>query len=86
MPLGRGEVERRDQHAGLLRAELGQHVAALVADEAVAVEALAALSVPMRLAATTGTTFDTAWPIIARRHSREVSRSGSCGSVPIAVG
>ena len=35
---------------------------------------------------TTGTTLETAWPIIARRHSREVSRSGSCGSVPIAVG
>jgi hypothetical protein len=29
-----------------------------------AIEALAVL-VPMRLAATTGTTFDTAWPIIA---------------------
>ena len=72
-------------HAGLGRAEFGEDVAALVADEAVAVETLAA-SVPIRLAATTGTTFETAWPIIARRHSRLVSRSGSCGSVPIAVG
>ena len=33
-----------------------------------------------------GTTFETAWPIIARRQSREVSRPGSCGSSPIAVG
>ena len=41
--LGRREVERRHQHAGFLRAELGEDVAALVADEAVAVEALAAL-------------------------------------------
>jgi hypothetical protein len=40
----------------------------------------------MRLAATTGTTLETAWPIIARRHIRLVSRSGSCGSAPIAVG
>ena len=37
-----GEVDGRGQHSGLLRAELGEHVAALVADEAVAVEMLAA--------------------------------------------
>jgi hypothetical protein len=38
------------------------------------------------LAATIGTTLDTAWPTIARRHSRAVSRLSSCGSLPIAVG
>src|SRR4051812_37413980 len=38
------EVERRDQHARLVGAELGEDVAALVADKAVAVKALAALS------------------------------------------
>ena len=37
-----GEVDRGGEHAGLLGAELGEQVAALVADEAVAVEALAA--------------------------------------------
>ena len=85
MPLGLGEVEGRDKHASLVSPEFLENVAALVADEAVAVETLTA-SVPMRFAATTGTTLETAWPIIARRHRREVSRSGSCGSVPIAVG
>src|SRR5205809_566006 len=40
----------------------------------------------MRLAATTGTTLDSAWAIIARRHCRDVSSSGSWGSVPFAVG
>ncbi len=78
-------VDGRHQHARLLRSELRQHIAALIADEAVAVEALAALGT-MRLAATTGTTLDTAWPTIARRQSRDVSRSGSWGSDPIAVG
>ena len=42
--LRRREIERRNQNASLLGAELGQHVAALVANEAVAVEALAAFS------------------------------------------
>jgi hypothetical protein len=37
------EVEGRDEHAGFLRAEFRQNVAALVANEAVAVEALAVL-------------------------------------------
>ncbi len=85
MRAGLLQIQRGGENTGLLVAELREDVAALVADEAVAVEALA-LSVPMRLAATTGTTFETAWPIIARRHMRLVSRSGSCGSVPIAVG
>src|SRR5829696_5928500 len=40
---GRREVERCDEHAGVLRAELREDVAALVADEAVAVETLALL-------------------------------------------
>src|SRR5215210_9005533 len=39
--LGSGEVERRDQRADLVPTEFGEDVAALVADEAVAVEALA---------------------------------------------
>src|SRR5260370_33876207 len=39
---GRCEIERRDQRARLLSAELGERIAALVADEAVAVEALPA--------------------------------------------
>src|SRR5678816_4020131 len=37
------QVERRDQHPTLVRPELFKNVAALVADEAVAVEALAVL-------------------------------------------
>ena len=37
------KVECRDNHARLLRSELGENVAALVADEAVTVEALAVL-------------------------------------------
>src|SRR5438270_13866673 len=41
--LRRGKVERGDQNARLLRAELREDVAALVTDETVAVEALAAL-------------------------------------------
>ena len=79
------QVERRDQHAGFLRSKLGEDVAALIADEAVAVEALPALRADT-VGGDDGTTFDTAWPIIARRQRRDVSRSGSCGSVPIAVG
>src|SRR4051794_12888625 len=39
--LGGREVQRRDQHARLLRPKLGEHVAALVADEAVTIETLA---------------------------------------------
>src|SRR4051812_34837042 len=41
--VGSREIEGRDQHARLLRAEFRQDVAALVADEAVAIEALAVL-------------------------------------------
>src|SRR5690242_1806273 len=41
--LGLCQVERRHQHARLLGAKLGKDVAPLVADEAVAVEALAVL-------------------------------------------
>ena len=43
MLLGRGEIEGRNEHARLLRPELGEDVAALIADEAVALEALAVL-------------------------------------------
>src|SRR5258708_26401771 len=37
------EIERRDQNAGFVSAELGDQVAALVGDEAMAVEMLAML-------------------------------------------
>src|SRR5665213_2128889 len=37
------KVERRDQNSGLIRPEFGEHVAALVADEAVAIKTLALL-------------------------------------------
>ena len=42
MFFGRRQVQLRDQHAGFLGSELSNNVAAFVADEAVAVEALAA--------------------------------------------
>ena len=73
-------------HAGLGRAEFGEDVAALVADEGVAVEDLAAfVADPVG-----GDDRDDVGDGVADHrpapHARLVSRSGSCGSVPIAVG
>src|SRR5215472_16849765 len=43
VPFGLGKIECRNQDPGLVRSELGEDVAALVADEAVTIETLPAL-------------------------------------------